>query len=74
MDLAEYNERIEFQLEQLMALEPVNPERPVIYPGYLEGKRLEKAKAEGIEVDGAIYEELCAAAKAVGLSFESLVA
>ncbi len=74
MDIEEYNERIEYQIEALMNLEPVDPARPVIYPGYLEGERLAKAKEEGIEVEGAIYDELSEAAESVGLDFASLIA
>ena len=67
MPMDEFNERIESQIAQLLALEPVDPSRPVVYPGYLEEQKLRKALAEGVDVADAIADEIIEEAKKVDM-------
>ena len=67
MSMEEFSERIEFQIGELLSLEPADESRPVVYPGYLEAKRLEKALAEGVDVADSIAEEIIAAGDKVGI-------
>ncbi len=67
MDMDEYNARVERQIGELLSLPPVDPARPVLYAGYLEQQRLEKALAEGIEVRDSILDEIREAGRTVGV-------